>query len=590
MNIQKNNYTRYIFLIILGSCFIFLLIAMWHRLSLGIDLTDETYYVTNSYRLLEGNLPIYETWEAQQTGSYLSLPLLFIYKLINGSYDGALLFMRRSYYVFTCLSMLVSYLLLKKVVGKTVALLFSIIPCFLVYCSIPNFSYNTVSIIFVFIGSVAIFSSTINEENQYKKLSVAGFCYALATFTYPSLLILCVVNLLVIFILYNNTYKSYKYLKAILYYAVSGILTAFIIISSLIINLGGISKLIKGVDNILKSPYFHLPNKVDNLFQTVFLSPIKDYLMRNQFKLMLLTLVIIVLLCTFGLNYYKKIVVFLPIVLGLSFIIYIKKYIHNTSVFNFLLVNILFYTLCIQIFLRNKKKILTTFLSLELPAILLMVIRSLTSNNYNVFIQTISLMPIIIAFGIVLNEIMIENLDKLYLSKLINLFAMGFLSLSISVAFVYSFYDFVYRDNSIQELTVKMDNTLYKGIYTTPERKIALEQLQQEILLNSNPQKTIMVANHFVPAYIMSGMKPMTPDVWDSMYIKYGIKEMESVERYFKVVKSTPDIVFIVLFEENSYDIHDKSIEFNSFLSENYAITYSSPCSSFYRLIVYHKK
>jgi hypothetical protein len=98
-------------------------LLLW-RVPFGYDWTDEAYYSTVAYRLLQGDRLLVDTWEVHQFSAMLSAPVLGAYLALNqGSTDGCILFMRYFYVSVQFLTSVYAFFVFRRRSGNLAALL-----------------------------------------------------------------------------------------------------------------------------------------------------------------------------------------------------------------------------------------------------------------------------------------------------------------------------------------------------------------------------------------------------------------------------------------------------------------------------------
>lgn len=79
--------------IVLGLCIIFLSA----RLTIGIDLSDESYYAAFVDGWLKTGIEQSRNLMIHQTADFLIYPLALVFRAVNGGSDGLVLFLRLIY-------------------------------------------------------------------------------------------------------------------------------------------------------------------------------------------------------------------------------------------------------------------------------------------------------------------------------------------------------------------------------------------------------------------------------------------------------------------------------------------------------------
>lgn len=84
---DASNKKYYPFFILAG---IFVILLIRNRYS--FCWSDESLYVSNMYRLYQGDVFLKDEWNSAMLSSYVTLPLFYIFMLFKGSTDGVYIF------------------------------------------------------------------------------------------------------------------------------------------------------------------------------------------------------------------------------------------------------------------------------------------------------------------------------------------------------------------------------------------------------------------------------------------------------------------------------------------------------------------
>jgi hypothetical protein len=180
---------------LLAACWVLflLVVGVWwlYRLRLGVDVSDEAWYVATTYRLILGDRPYIDEIFLMQGFSLLLFP---VFKLlgIGSTTEGIVLSSRYLYAAFNAsVGICVAYSLRKWLSRRAqITLIFAWI-CFLPY-GIPNLSYNTLGLGFIALGFCVLLERLI-----YRRYIAAwylfGLCMGAALLAHPSMLTVCAV-------------------------------------------------------------------------------------------------------------------------------------------------------------------------------------------------------------------------------------------------------------------------------------------------------------------------------------------------------------------------------------------------------------
>lgn len=192
-------------------------VVMVIRAFFGIEITDEAYYIAEVRTVLDGNLP-YAYNNSDLVGmTVVMVPFVWIYRLFVSGDEGLFLYMRLCYVIFRAIVLLAGYLLLKKKTGKFAAACACLIMA-AYHMNILNFSYNTISTLFVFITGILLYYLEDMKEGKARSVLyfVAGVLSALTVLSHPVHALSIVLFIILLFV-YKTPFKD------ILFYVLGGI-------------------------------------------------------------------------------------------------------------------------------------------------------------------------------------------------------------------------------------------------------------------------------------------------------------------------------------------------------------------------------
>lgn len=163
-------------------------VVSWLRLFIGVDLTDEAFYVTLPYRFALGDLPVRDEQNLTQFAGYLLTPLVRLSLWLNDGTDQLMLFMRHGHLLFTCIVGAVVYWASRALLPRSHALLTACLCVAFVPFNIHGLSYNTLGSGFLTMGMFLAFGATGGRGRPVLLLWwLAGTLHALAALAYPTL-------------------------------------------------------------------------------------------------------------------------------------------------------------------------------------------------------------------------------------------------------------------------------------------------------------------------------------------------------------------------------------------------------------------
>ena len=227
----------FVMLLAAGSAFM-----LW-KAPYGFHFSDEAYYLTVPYRMVQGDKLFRDMWDIGQFSMLPTLPLMRLYLKIFGTTESMVLHFRYIYLFFHMLFSLCLYLILRRssplgaFFAAAVYMLFSPI-------NIMQFSYNSYGIGFITL------SGALMAENRKKIL--AGVLYALAVLSCPFAAVLFPVFSAAAAIKRNKE-KTAKWRS----FALGTVGTALVFLAYVQFT-AGLGEMIRTLPEIFKNPTHHV--------------------------------------------------------------------------------------------------------------------------------------------------------------------------------------------------------------------------------------------------------------------------------------------------------------------------------------------
>ncbi|QIN62857.1 hypothetical protein SBC1_28740 [Caballeronia sp. SBC1] len=177
--------------IVLGLC-ILLLAA---RLTIGIDLSDESYYAAFVDGWLKTGIAHSRNLMVHQTADFLIYPLALVFRAINGGSDGLILFLRLVYLAIAVLASTALYRAVAPRYDRPMATLVAACALIFVPFGLPAPSYNTIgmySLLAALVLFATHFSQALPQPGKRLVLPVSlwlsAISWAFACVAYPTML------------------------------------------------------------------------------------------------------------------------------------------------------------------------------------------------------------------------------------------------------------------------------------------------------------------------------------------------------------------------------------------------------------------
>jgi hypothetical protein len=173
------------------------LVAFAYRITVGVNLSDESYYTTIIDGWLKDGLCCSSNLVLHQTAELVVLPFARVYTLMTGGEYGLVLFLRAIFMIASCISGLCWYMFVKRIRDKGVAFCSAaFIICFVPF-SLPAPSYNTIGMLAMLCGLALFGMAVLQEEADGDETStrtttwimvlLSGFAWLIAVIAYPTL-------------------------------------------------------------------------------------------------------------------------------------------------------------------------------------------------------------------------------------------------------------------------------------------------------------------------------------------------------------------------------------------------------------------
>jgi hypothetical protein len=117
------------------------------------------------------------------------------------------------------------------------------------------------------------------------------------------------------------------------------------------------------------------------------------------------------------------------------------------------------------------------------------------------------------------------------------------LCLGVPIIFVFFTDITIWDESPPSELTVKVVEGPFKGLYTSPEKKEYLDQVSQDILTSLDSKGPLLIYPNFTAGYLIAGVPPASGVIWyqnpkggaDEIWAKAYKKEMDINSRFLKM-------------------------------------------------------
>lgn len=486
----------------------FVILAIVLRIFYGVDLTDETQYVSQALLPIIGKGFFVNDLFIQQAIYFFYYPVVQLYVKFF-SINGIVLFFRGLFVFQAFVSSILIFCFFKKKTGVrrayyTSLSLFAFIPF-----SIPSISYNTVVLHFL----PVVFSYLFFFESKNKILSVMVSCVAsVLCFSYPPIaLSLAVAMLLRLFQVRNSA---------------EGVKQSLVLISSFIVVLG----LAAFFFSINYGDSIKLALEFSSSFARTGVKEKLIYLFHQTKSVLVITGVYLLLFFLFR----KRCRVTTQ--LTFLFVIFSIYSFARNKFFGHGIVTGGVYSLTFYMFLKNmlKGKEVTYFLFSSLVGA---VVCGYFSSNGVVN----SCLALVLAFALLLSVVFVR--EKKFVTVIV-----GFILATISIN-----YSVFYREEPFIKLNSRVLSGPFKNLVTTSNRRKLLQKVETLLtrVNQSNPPLSSSVFSAFFPAaYLFGIFRAETRMLYfhDAKYTK----------RQFDLALSNLNPDYILFYKSFYYDTREK--------------------------------
>ena len=133
-------------------------------------------------------------------------------------------------------------------------------------------------------------------------------------------------------------------------------------------------------------------------------------------------------------------------------------------------------------------------------------------------------------------------------------------------------YSYIYRDDPVRELTARVESGIYRGLYTTPERKRLVEELERVLEANICQDETVCVVTRAPAVYMMAKAKICAPQTWDAQFLERGYTSADPLLSYFEAIDETPDVLAATTWDISDF-YENPRYEINSFIDRYYKLS-----------------
>lgn len=508
------------------------------RIKYGMADVDETFYLSIPYRILQGDCYFIDEWNLAQMYSFMMLPIMKAYLAVFGTTEGIVIAFRVIYIIVQMTVTIIGYILLKKE-DKIMALVSSWIFCLFAPYNIIALSYNTISLMAMYIFFILSMYKT--EHNVIRSLAL-GIVLAVAVLANPFLIIFWLVYMAVsIFFKIKKHYNPVFNLKSFMYITIGAGIIAIIFFLFILTRVSFthfISKLYESMP-YMKPDAGHSPVKMFNI-----VSIIITFLKR--FRLYVIPLLSVLVLSLIGIWAKKKrFIIFsvIAFITGASTLYSAINHVHNVIMIPLTILGLVAFIYC-----KNRNYRIFKYLYL-LPAVHIIIL-SASSNNGVMAMAMGYIMPSCASLFFIRDFLNEYGMKKIDMRKAL----FGLIIIVQIVSQVYAGTQLFFWENDKATLTTCIEQGPLKGIHTTSEKAEVYNADSRNIKKMKNYKgKNVLFFKKFISGYLMlkdTRVGGFSTWIYDQVWSLYDTKLLG----YYEVnPDKVPQIIYVDVETAETY-------------------------------------
>ena len=552
----KTSKNKYLPILIINAV---LVLAVIFRAFLCISVMDEVFNIGQALRSLQGNTFLVENWDYFQTGDSFLIPFIFVFCKITGSTEGIVLFSRIVFIVLQLLMGIFLYKILSRFFDRMSSLFAVVIYSTAVSFLLFYMWYDNWELFFRLIGLFLVFCAVTSFDQKtagkaYLMVFIAGIAHACMVFAYPTMIVLYVYVLAMLFFYKRKQSAKTHNLMALFYILGSALVFAVFMLYVLKIGVRNLfifnsTMAEAGLSSTGREGFFSLSSMVEKT-KALIVENIVFYM----FSLVFFA-VSILILYVFRKNKHK-ILMFCSVML-LGCIVLLLMTVFRVDSLNTLMTYLSLYTIPLYFLVRKESdrrrhfKDLIVFLWIS--SFIAGVVYSMTALDgaikFSAGTRTGAIVTVLLLFeAIRMSEMKLDRKT-----------AFGILASVLVVMNVFAVYSFSFDGLKPYECSAMIKSGIFKGIIDLPDNAKRYETVEKDLAeVIKDGDKTIACGPFAMEFYLMTDLKPDAANLWDP-------NNTELAFQYYKTYYGEPDIIVL---HDSAGDI--TSPEFLEFVDENY--------------------
>ncbi len=549
---------KYLPILIFNAVLIVLVIL---RTFFCIIITDEVFNIGQALRTIRGNTFLVENWDYFQTGDSFLIPFIYIFCKITGSTEGIVLFSRLVFVVLQTLLSVFIYKILSRFFDRMSSFFAVVIYTTAISFLLFYMWYDNWEIFFRLIGLFLIFYAISSFDQKtsgkaYLMVFIAGIAHACMVFAYPTMIVLNVYVLALIFFYRRKQSAKAHNLMALFYILGSALVFAVFMLYVLKIGVGNLfifnsTMAEAGLSSTGREGFFSLASMIEKT-KALIVENVVFYM----FALVFFAIGILILY-VFRKNKHRILMFCSVMLMGCIVLLLMTAF--RVDSLNTLMTYMSLYTIPLYILVRKDSDKTRHFkdliMILWISSYIAGVVYSMTALDgaikFSAGTRTGAIVTVLLFF-----EVM-KKIEVKTDSKTIS----GILATVLVVMNVFAVYSFSFDGQKPLECNAMIKSGIYKGIIDAPDnakRYAVVEKDLAEVITGGD--KTIACGPFAMEFYLMSDLIPNAANLWDP-------NNTELTFQYYKTYYGEPDIIVL---HDSAGDV--TSPEFLEFVEENYTL------------------
>ena len=562
---------KYLPILIFNAVLVILVLV---RAFLCISVMDEVFNIGQALRTIQGNTFLVENWDYFQTGDSFLIPFIYVFCKITGSSEGIVLFSRIVFIVLQILLSVFMYKILSRFFER-ISSLFAV----LIYSTAVSFLlfymwYDNWEIFFRLIGLFLVFyviasGGNISRKRSFIMVFIAGIVHALMVFAYPTMAVLYIYVLVLLFVYGRKRSARENNIRALAYLLGAALVFAVFMVYVLKVGIGNLFVFNSvmseaGLSSTGREGFFSISSIILK-FKNLIVENILYYMFAMVF------FVIDILVLYVFRKSKKREILFCTIMIAGCFVLLLMN-VFRTDSLNTLMTYLSLYMVPLYLLIRKKSDEAGTYkdiiIVLAVSSLIAGLVYSMTALNgaikFSAGVRTGAIVTVLLLFEL------IRKSDIKFERKT----AFGIVASLFLVMNVFALYSHSFDGQKPLDCRTIINSGIYKGILDYPDvarRYDVSEKDLKEAVREGD--KTITCGPYAMEFYLMTDLIPDAANLWDP-------NNTDLLFAYYDMYYGEPDIIVL---HDSAGDI--TSDTFLEYVGENYDLVKHTD-----GFLIYHHK